>query len=836
MGRKQNLTDSSRPLVAVIRMKQPDAGPLALKERSILAGAPEERRLQLLDFYSALGRADPDMAVVLVARRAYCLYRALLDSGEIELGNRVPGVNLFSSRVLDWVQPGFAPNERPRSAIAVSRSVMLVDDSCNEGAVLKRLYDDLLHSPDRSLNVYACTQTSWAKAQCDPTELAEGPHEMLRLSEDVYRAINGSGYPYFVDLPIYDKLLIQADEDEFSERVQSWNSYDVSNEQHTDGGTRSITFVPDGSYIEKLRASLPGWDTRIELCKVRTYLRSSPAGLSVQFVPKVTLAPMSVAELDRHIGRFKSDFASGFDFDSEYLRLTPTGKFRLLQYAASVILGEMFIDSLPQGWYSEQGRPQVDLSEVVCHTHPAYHHVLTNTRTALEASSFTDLLGRTGLERIRSDEDKQASSVEMHLAGLGPVDAFKSSVAAESSIDRLVETAQPTDLGELTALLGAAFWSLKCAHRDGELEMQNGLSPAAPFQAISDYLRAAGVRVSSSEIGVALDILGDLGVSVPVIRSERDQVFRGYRFGENTDLVSDYLDLAEASLIPGGVAEFHDSNAIYEYVCRIRPSLRLAFRPSLSGRLAGSLDRVQRRKNGLLIDREQRLIAQALARGRAKLDSPDRMVGPDCVEDLAESLLNGTPDRTLLPTVDAQVFALSVQMVTVKEVKARLLATANYLTSILEVSLSTRVSVTDQLRLAKLPWNEAGRGFARGGPAEAIAVDTSDRPSTLPTLSDWVSEDIGARRGSLSALEVINLPHSAGPVIFDPNLSGAPLELFSSIVRRFFVSGVSATATYDWLSEERSAFGGRSPLEFIAEMRADEVTSEARSSIYELAV
>ncbi len=753
-----------------------------------------ERNKDLAVFFGGLASLPTGDTVILLARRSYCAYRALCESGFVDLGSRVFGENTFSSRVLDWKLDWLAR----RGGV-----VHLIDDSISRGAVFRREWATLEAAGCRvEGRVFQASQIHTEMSGVKYSRLAASQSAIRELSEAVYQLIGESGYPYLLDFPLYEESVVAPEAAAALHQVQGWTTFDITNDAHSGGMVQCLSLVPDTPGWEALEQDMPAIRSLAELVKVRVYLRSDPLGRwNVRLLPKFTLRPHTsivAEEITEIIRGCLGDIPSIL----RPMVAREQGRFRLNQFLLSAALGDHFIGRLDQSVLASLN-PAIDVTDLRCQLGARHDDQDSIVSTAIARCTLRHL---ADLPKVF----QAAELPEGSLPGTLPLKKYDPSSDSPQSA-----STRDNDWNYSPSVAALPFVSLMMHFPPGD-GPDDRLYPALAYERLQDQWTGLGLRDVSRFGPVVLDLLSDLGVAVPVVREipSGDELVlaRGYRFGENTASALDAFELRQllAAECPGA-----DDDLLLELAV-----LTAAY-------LGKALPELPTRTQAELLD-------------TSSADFPPASTWPevDPVRDATRTLLASAP-ATLTSNFAARetwLTHLARKRDGAGHDEVSVMWAARWL-------IAQRRVDEERLRLAahRMPsWLTdlaLNRGQVRVPYSTGTAQESRERHGLghRRVLRREYMEALGVdserfehQRRSLAWLAIET---EAGLAVSGASLSEAmaPVPGMSIVLRLLFNAGLDAAASEAWLASPAAELDGEAPISYIRRVGSDEkITNMAR--------
>jgi hypothetical protein len=755
----------------------------------------------LLAFYRGLGDIPENEVVVLLARRAYCTYRAVVQDGILDPGTRRFGSNTFSSRILDWTLEWLGDHRT---------TVHLVDDSINRGAVFRRERQVL---EDAGCTVVGHVFQPTIGHALDPAvhyhRAAASPAEVRSLSESVYKLIGESGYPYLLDFPLYRESAVTPEAIAALQAVGGWVTHDITNESHDSGMVRCLSLVPNDTGWRDLERELPGVSEVAELVKVRIYLRmAANRRWMVRILPKFTLRPHT-SDVAAQVTQVLRDAMGQAPLRPLVGR--DAGRFRLNQFLMSAALGSHFLRQLSQQTLASLD-PAVDLDELRCQL---------GVRVADQDSLVGQAINSCTLASLSSLPRRFSEFRLPTEAVLGPGHELISlPIQALPRAAGPAHTLNQGDGWDFSASR-ASLPFLDLSSRFPPAANGDALYPALSLQRLLASWQALGIANAARDGAVILDLLSDRGIAVPVVRETHigDQVVlaRGYRYGENTSSALEGFAFREAleTLCPGAGDSLLLALAALAAAGADEPA------PELPAAEIAELARASGLRHGPEdVEATSALVLEAAEIVRT--GGEDFLSDPDVQRAVLERFAATRPDRrrggdqlrwtarVLLAKADGDLGRQSLASDRIPRWLRRVAVSNNH--------VWVNTSTTDQ-RDSDLAHEPAGiptPEFASQRSATEQQIEAERRSLA------WLS--IGSRsRPKVSTLTIRN----------DANL----IEGMNELLRTLFLQGLDASDIQQWMSSPSADLGADSPAAYVAANGVDDhVLSSARRALNLLGV
>ena len=451
----------------------------------------------LRQFVERIDDENPDL-IVLIARKAVCLFD-LLEYLDIEK----PSAEIVSDRVLN-LDIDYIKNKK----------VVVVDDSLILGTTLKKIKELLRENDiDNKIFVYCVDKDNWSKKLIVPDYIQE-----LMSSDDVYnfclsevKAFSLVSRPYIVDFPIsnygklsnfeFNNLLLKKDVNIIEVPVN--NIY----------GINKVYTCIFGEHIKEKYFAAVGVSLKdiIDLIKVRLYICEDDSCLKLRIMPIVLFLPLSFKDVDGLFEKIISEYDKEdvfYAYVKDY-RL----KLRFVQYYFSYKLGEMFIDYMNDCVVFEEG-------------------------LYFKSSEIINLLGKevgNNFELIAKQKTKPIDDYVFENVVINDAKENHDVLSKINIKDNNVLSSFQKIFSDLyTHREIPAREKVRSNNLDSEKldRLSKGLSFGAIIEKFMSILNVNLNENIKELFSIYLDICNDMGLSVPVVCTEGDVCYRGFRHGE----------------------------------------------------------------------------------------------------------------------------------------------------------------------------------------------------------------------------------------------------------------------------------------------------------------
>lgn len=539
-----------------------------------------------------LTKAVPNSMLVLVSRRAACVYEMLVQTRMIP---RFTWCDVVSDRLFDTRTTGF-----------VGRHAVLVDDTLVLGSTLLKRFvelvglvgDDLAY-PSRVSVLVACVDSErhspvvtekFGLGRPEAAALWRSTDEVHEFSRDLAQCLYMAQIPYFTDFPVsktfrtsrlgFDRLL----------STRKWTACQLSVKEFSDDSF-SVTFFPSPEVRERfLRRVVPAAGVLSGLMKIRVFVSSATDDeVDFRIVPIAVPVPALIDRVPGTINSIAQAITPHRAPTLNWDRWLPAAQHRLVQMYLSTCLLSEFWSELEQeirpealtiakiqtepleAYFGPEYYPSVARSFGYALDHYNSSGDLEHAPAILEALRERVIIVPT--DTLRHDPDVERAALSMEMAELlapvvkpEPGEPFKlDQVWAQPllhlfhAIARYPEKEQEDSLRRLGWQDLVDYVRGRDVTSIGPRVLEHGLTLDELAQLLAgDAGDPEWIRMVAS---LALDIGNDLGVAVPVTVTETggDAVYRVYRTGENAHLVE-----AEYSLL--GLL---DANVAFERLDRV---------------------------------------------------------------------------------------------------------------------------------------------------------------------------------------------------------------------------------------------------------------------------
>ncbi len=496
---------------------------------------PQRYRQHIIDFASNLSALDADV-LIFTARKAACFFHCLEHLRLWSAGTRV----ITTDRLLDhdsgWIQ---------------GKRVAVIDEVIVSGTSLYRLKSALIEAGATKITIHALfINKDWFVGEffADGTladsyiELA-GP-DAQALGTIIVRAFQCLPRPYSIDYPMSGWITLSEHSVDLLTCLPGWN-ISIANEQWLlgdgnlgDENLEFFRFEPSSELHNSICRIIGVQQRDIALMKIRTYGRwdISEGNRTYHFrtVPYVVLGEMDRAQVDDLFERLATELDSLCRAELTRSCLSGKSRLRVIQYVLAARLARVWSEYCSAiGLRIPFVEDQRELSFVfptsvsarlasLCH--------LTRTKSDSVFSDFDYANGCSG----KFESVSQPLSAAQYFA---LSDIFLKLYLNEEIPERIRARAEGLNY----------FASLDASLRGDRLTRGKTLLE------ISELASEAGVKVSSNQLSMFIDLAVDSGVIVPitVIRnsnSTSETLTRAYRHGEETYIVQRDLALFHAML------------------------------------------------------------------------------------------------------------------------------------------------------------------------------------------------------------------------------------------------------------------------------------------------
>ncbi len=453
-------------------------------DKVLLSVRPARVRRRTVDVATAafqdLEWGDVDV-VLLAARRMASLFSLMISAG-LPLPKRG---HVLSDRFLELQRPLDWWN---------GKRVLVLDDSVYFGNTLadrvervRRLVGD---TGVISADVILCTENGIPKnlaslLRSDPVTL--DPESAIAVGKQILSALNQGLIPYFSDFPVTE--IEEIEFDSFAEVLESesWSVYDVTSSISAGTGLKSYTLIPAADFEKKVIERFGDLGALVEISKLRVFTDEQGAAVRLRSVPILSLGALDLGSIRPVLERV--DLAHAFDAH-------PARAVGLMMYSLSRTLLGCFKSELLGAGVQMALKLDEELAGLLLGQ--AAFSAMRKKGTSFDP---TDLVG---LQAYEEDASLRADYASEFAEGYF--------VAGDDVVNPVLSSLVAFDADE--------------ERQDSEVCL--GVPAlAAPGSPLSDRL----------PVSVALDVLNDLGVSVPLHHNDGTRIFRGYRPGENLALM-----------------------------------------------------------------------------------------------------------------------------------------------------------------------------------------------------------------------------------------------------------------------------------------------------------
>jgi hypothetical protein len=487
-------------------------------------------------------------ALVFMARKSYCVYRAFR-----ELGVDAPKATVLSDRTLDF-------DLSPLTGL----NVALVDDSVIVGTTLARNKALLERDASANVSVHAyCVDTEWwqpAIIQPDTIKRELNDQATMTFCSSEVSALSLLPRPYMVDFPISAPVRIHEDHLSMFLTSVEWNGFNLSTELQEGNDVFVYTLLPSASVLDSLQNSERVSPELCDLIKVRAFARKVGDVFWFQFVPLVTLKALREKDVDELLKGVLDDVEAATSHEVERLRVAPRGSLarqRLLQYAVSARVGGRFFASLDR---AIPARLELSFDEM-----EAEHHFGPWYSSELRAVHGFGLLAGTQVAKAASPSNVRPAELPPSVVAWGE-DLLTDRDLGSSRVE-LSRSSQPPQssghcIADFTEVFLALFerYEIPARHEASRLgaaaldagsdaaPSRDRLGLGLPWALLIRYLADRyELPIDTGTVGLmslVLDVCNDLGISVPITCVRDGVVFRAYRHGEDVLFGDGELNLA----------------------------------------------------------------------------------------------------------------------------------------------------------------------------------------------------------------------------------------------------------------------------------------------------
>lgn len=453
---------------------------------------------QVLNFAAELDEIKADV-MLFTARMAACMFDAMCEVGLVRTRAMAS-----SDRVLDmdlgWVQ---------------GKSVAVVDDVLITGSTLYRIRKVLLDAGAREVttHVLAVDRDNWVEDLVSPTnsQIQLSATRALTLCTQIVNALSLVPRPYNLDWPLLQGVTIPDHDAIVLGGLAGWRTTDVTSSLQQQHGVFSLTLDATRVTRSRLAAIVGPGVMPASLMKVRVYGRRASyarAQLELRALPIVAFDSLDLDTVDRMFDSVAGP-AGVAEFTDHFT--TPTSKARLIQFALSRALGDLWLDDLTAA--TRVRRPGSLEKEQVLFAFPPQVAAALMTP---HAPPYVAAWESPDLQREDSPAAKLKSMNEVLDALTAPfVDLYLNKEIRAREILK--------DRGR------AAFEDQE--HSQLLDRLSTGHSPHELRAIAREYSDADGI--ADEIVSAFLDIAIDHGVIVPIAESRGQMVRRAYRHGED---------------------------------------------------------------------------------------------------------------------------------------------------------------------------------------------------------------------------------------------------------------------------------------------------------------
>lgn len=486
---------ASEPGISVL-----DRGPVTL-ESALFKISDARIRWRMIDLFIDATRALDEgvyEVVILGARRMACLYGLMLTAG------------LPSPRRGTFVSDRFLEFAQEAEWWTKPRKVLLLDDSHRTGASLRRRLDRLAGagSGDHELTTHVCYYEVNDNGPPDPMAVGLSADECQRTGHEIAAALAEGVVPLITDFPISHEIVASHKEFEQFMNCDGWSSYDVTTSIVAGTGTRSYSLVPTPELLDSIREQLGPLGGLLEVAKVRIFADVGFRQVRFRVVPIVLLGSVLESDIAR-IFAAKGYASIGAD---------PNGTgLAVVSYMLSRLLLARFRESA------------------------ASDEISISTDYGLLEVYF----GRALLDQIRAENQTD------HFSD------FDQLMESGSALDLLADANLNEQLGQFDAILSSGRYMIGddlVRPIQGVLSLLDAQGEDRAFTTMSTVSRH--LKASTHVIGLALDVLNDLGHAVPrFVRDEKGGLARGFRPAEHIVAMGTYASIDRTVKISVGDTE-----------------------------------------------------------------------------------------------------------------------------------------------------------------------------------------------------------------------------------------------------------------------------------------
>ncbi len=483
----------------------------------------------LIQWIDNLAALDVDY-IIFMARKSFCVYDVLLRVG----ASRLPQV-VLSDRVLD-LNLNFVRGKR----------IALIDDTLILGTSIHAAAKSLRDAGAAVVESHVFARDlDWHAeflVKPDSTVVDLNEAEMRSLCGKFVQAMSLASRPYSADFPIVSVPPLSTDD---LDRIGSdplWQCYRIGGSLDPESLNQRFSIFPNIELFHDLfgysRERLPS----IDICKIRVYVQSA-GDFPSHFVPMVTLAPLSVSQIDDLFLHLCETLAAQRKLpmpDIEVLRRAirrPTARQRLVQYFLS------------RGLIERMMLPGHDVQ--IIDAESSVHWGPTLTAILDQLSGSYSLLMRSICTKLSDLEPAPTPNDAKELAReiLVPI-PFGNKAPAEEDLGNDIDL----ELNRIFQRIydGRELDARRSIHESAdnidEALKNSRLNTGLSWQQIVQHV-CASFKLDSAlnlpqMLSLALDRCVDAGVAVPITRVTEDNiVFRAYRHGEDVLLTDVEFDL-----------------------------------------------------------------------------------------------------------------------------------------------------------------------------------------------------------------------------------------------------------------------------------------------------
>jgi hypothetical protein len=487
--------------------------------------------------------------VVLTARRLPCLYQVLVDLGM----PLITGADVISSRAIDTISDWHWS------------SALVLDDNVILGSTLANLADQLRSKGIERIRTRAiCLDEEQAAPFLLRSAHASGlvatdSKSIESFSVAIIRTLYRHGRPLFSDFPV--GVEFEVSRGDWLEFVggPGWRVAEVTAPRLEDCERKALVKVPTAAHQQHLFAGLPrSLVNLIDVGKLRAYVRDqSDDRIAARLVPICLMKPCRFEDLDIII-RDLSELGIPDSIAVWFLALSSETKYRLIQYLTSVYLlyraNYLSLDlggrSVPVGldgmtlelnFGDGAANVKAVLELLELRASQPHDPALINP-LALDQPRPYELLKKRDLQRLLWEQQEVIARAEIPTSpATGEITkvglAFSHAVASIFGyIGEAYEKPQRRKIAGLADLAGYRRFT-------GHAANFRMLSSGFTLQELATLLALTSSpedEWGNATITLALDIGNDLGIVVPITKSDdaRGLVYRCFRLGETAVLAS----------------------------------------------------------------------------------------------------------------------------------------------------------------------------------------------------------------------------------------------------------------------------------------------------------